>query len=165
MKSDTDLTNLQRITQSTVYGVATQGDSLWIGGSDGTALAYNIIDDTVKHTFNATWKVFRTYEQIGTKRTTYSYPCPFSPSVDGKVRLHYSLVGKSAASVSIRIYDFGMLPVKTVLQNVTRTGGSENDETWDGKGDNNKFVANGVYFYSVEIDNSEPIWGKVFVIR
>jgi hypothetical protein len=159
-----DATSLQQITQSAVYGVATQGDSLWIGGSDGTALGYNITDDTTAHTFHATWKIFRTYEQVGTKRTTYSYPCPFSPNNE-IVRLHYSLVGHSAASVTIRIYDFGMLPVKTVVQNVSRVGGSEYDESWNGMGDNGKFVANGVYFYRVEIDNSDPIWGKVFVIR
>jgi ligand-binding sensor domain-containing protein len=153
-----------QITQSAIYAVADQSDSLWVGGSDGTALAYNIVDDTTRKLFNATWKLFRTYEQIGTKQTTYSYPCPFSPGNE-LVRLHYSLAGHSAASVTIRIFDFGMLPVKTVIQNVSRAGGNEYDELWDGRGDNKKYVANGVYFYRVEIENSNPIWGKVFVIR
>ena len=160
-----DASSSQQIIQSAMYAVAPQGDSLWVGGSDGTALGWNIVDDTTKKTFHAMWKIFRAYQQIGTKHTTYSYPCPFSPSVDGEVRLHYSLVGKSAASVTIRIYDFGMLPVKTVIQNVSRAGGNEYDEIWNGKGDNGKFVANGVYFFRVDIENSDPIWGKVFVIR
>ncbi|HVN49351.1 MAG TPA: hypothetical protein VMU30_11100 [Bacteroidota bacterium] len=154
-----------QITQNAMYAVAAQGDSVWVGGSDGTALGYNIIDDTTKKVFTATWKLFRAYQHIGTQHTTYSYPCPFSPGNEF-VRLHYSLADRSStAFVTIRIFDFGMLPVKTVIQNVSRAGGNEYDELWDGRGDNKKFVANGVYFYRIDIENSDPIWGKVFVIR
>jgi hypothetical protein len=58
-----------------------------------------------------------------------------------------------------------MAPVKTLLRGATRTGSIERDEIWDGRDDIGRRVTNGVYFYRVEIGNSDPQWGKIFVLQ
>lgn len=154
-----DPTNRQRFVREDFYAVAVKGDTVWVGGPEG--IAYTIDDPT--RAFGSEWRTFRTYEPLGTSAATYSYPLPFSPD-DEVVRLHYS-TGGEARGVTIRIFDFSMLPVKTLVQNAPRSGSQEYDEIWDGKDEGGDRVSNGVYFYRVEIENKDPLWGKILVIR
>lgn len=114
--------------------------------------------------FGSEWKVFRTYQTLAEPSATYSYPSPFSPD-DEVVRIHYTVSRSSAQSITIRIFDFAMQPVRTLIQNAQRAGPREYDEIWDGNDNSGKRVANGVYFYRVEVDDAEPIWGKIFAIQ
>ena len=157
-----DPTNLQRFVSSVCYGVGIQGDTVWFGGPEGTA--YTI--DSPSQQFGSVWHIYRTAEQVGTKKVTYAYPNPFAPNNE-PVRLHYSLSADPAGTqgVSIRIFDYAMLPVRTLIQNASRPNGKEYDEIWDGKNDNHSIVVNGVYFYRVDIGNQTPIWGKIMVLR
>jgi ligand-binding sensor domain-containing protein len=154
-----DPVSLQRFGSSTIYAVAAQGDTIWVGGIDG--LAYTI--DSPSQPFGSVWHIFRTYQPIGNAAQTYSYPLPFSPAKE-VVRIHFSMQGR-AATVSIRIFDFAMQPVKTLLRNAMRSGALEHDEVWDGRDDLGRRVANGVYFFRVEIEGGEPLWGKILVLQ
>jgi hypothetical protein len=154
-----DAGNNQRFAREEIYAVAVKGDTVWIGGPEGAA--YTL--EGGGQAFGASWRVFRAYEPVGTPATTYAYPLPFSPD-DEVVRLHYSTNGLTAP-VTIRVFDFSMQPVKTLLQNAPRTGLQEHDEIWDGKDDRGNRVPNGVYFYRVEVQNQEPLWGKILVIK
>jgi hypothetical protein len=154
-----DPTTLQRFASPVVYGVGLKGDTVWVGGPEG--LAYTI--DSPSQSFGNSWKVFRTYEQLSSAGGTYSYPLPFSPASE-VVRIHYATASQSS-QVTIRIFDFGMQPVKTLLRDATRRGSAELDETWDGRDDLNRRVANGVYFYRVEIGDASPQWGKILVLQ
>jgi hypothetical protein len=58
-----------------------------------------------------------------------------------------------------------MAPVKTLLRGATRTGSVEHDEIWDGRDDLGRRVSNGVYFYRVELEDTDPQWGKIFVLQ
>jgi hypothetical protein len=58
-----------------------------------------------------------------------------------------------------------MQPVKTLLRDAMRRTSAEHDETWDGRDDFNRRVANGVYFYKIEIGDSSPQWGKILVLQ
>lgn len=151
-----------RTGQSTLspafYAAATSGDTLWAGSSDGTVKG---VDDGVEID-PASWQVFRAYVPVAATHTTYFYPNPFSPHLDVG-RIHYS-INKTQSTVTIRIYDFAMHVISTVLQNATRTTG-EQDEPWNGTDDGGKNVDNGVYFYSVALDGGNPIWGKILVVR
>ncbi len=157
-----DPTNLQRFVSSECDCVGVQGDTVWFGGPEGTA--YTI--DSPTQQFGSVWYIFRTAEQVGTKKVTYAYPNPFAPNNE-PVRLHYSLSADPSGTqaVSIHIFDYAMLPVRTLIQNASRTNGKEYDEIWDGKNDNHSIVVNGVYFYRVEIGNQTPMWGKILVLR
>ena len=135
------------------------GFTVWIAGSDGVA---STIDDNT-HPFGQVWQVLRTYEPVASRSSTYAYPDPFSPD-DEVVRFHYSTGGKDA-SVKIQVFDFGMNLVRTLLRGALRSGNTEHDEIWDGRDDQGRQVANGVYFYKVEAEKDAPAWGKVIVLQ
>jgi hypothetical protein len=154
-----DPTNLQRFSSPRVTGTGAKGDTVWVGGDEG--LAYTI--DSPGQPFGTSWKIFRTYVPVQASGKTYSYPLPFSPAAE-VVRIHYSTAGR-AARVTIRVFDYAMIPVKTLLRGAPRGGSIEYDETWDGRDDMGRRVSNGVYFYRIEMQDSDPQWGKIFVLQ
>ncbi len=153
-----DPNTLQRFGFPKMYSVGVQGDTVWVGTSEG--LAYTI--DSPAQPFGTSWRVFRTYEPVGTTAKTYSYPLPFSPD-DEVLRIHYGTQGKTVP-VSIRIFDFGMQPVRTLIQGAQRSGSIEHDEIWNGRDDAGRLVSNGAYFYRVEFEGNE-LWGKILVLQ
>ena len=138
--------------------------SVYIGTGDGMA---STIEDDI-NPFGSTWKIYRTYQAIGTVATTYAFPNPFAPTF-APVRIHYgaktTALGAPTRSVNIDIFDFGMNRVRTLIHNATRSASSEYDELWDGKSDDGTNMANGVYFYRIKIDNDEPMFGKILVLQ
>jgi hypothetical protein len=157
-----DPANLQRFFSTECYGVGPQGNTVWFGGPEG--IAYTV--DSPFQQFGTAWRIFRTAEQVGSEKRTYSFPNPFAPPHE-PARLHYSVsTGYSGTQdVSIRIFDYAMLPVRTLIQKASRQNGKEYDEIWDGMNDNRSLVTNGVYFYRVEIGDQSPLWGKILVLR
>ncbi len=154
-----DPASSQQFRASAIYAVGSEGDTIWVGGPDG--IAYTL--DSIGSTFGSNWKIFRTYVPVGIGPATYSYPLPFSPNQE-VVRIHYGLQGQSAP-VTIRIFDFAMQPVRTLLRNAFRPSSMEQDEIWNGNDDQGRRVTNGVYFYRIEIANRTPVWGKIMVIQ
>lgn len=146
-----------QITSREYFAVRTIADTVWAGGEDGL----------VKTTDGGTtWRVFRTYVPIGTagSKTAYAYPTPFSPQLStGITRIHYA--PKQNGKVTVKIYDFALNLVATLLNNQVRQAGVEYDEIWDGRNKDGKIVANGVYFFKVEAEGGQKEWGKVAVIR
>lgn len=146
-----------------MYSVAVdQEGGLWVGGSEGLAYTPNL---------GLTWRIFRSFPIPGEKGQpkTYAYPNPFSPlgthlegKSEGYVRFQYTVT--KPGSVTVLVYDSGLHLVRTVVQGKERSQGSFS-EVWDGKNDLGEVVANGVYFYRIEIGNETPIWGKVMVIK
>ena len=155
----------QAITSSSVFAAGVVSDTVYIGTNDGMASTV----DNIVSSFGSSWRVFRTYQPVGTSNSTYAYPNPFSPGQQ-QVRIHYGAKtyttgGASLRSVNIDLFDFGMNRVRTLLHNAQRPTGSEFDELWNGSADDGKTVANGVYFYRVKIDDDEPIFGKIIVLQ
>ncbi len=136
--------------------------SIWLGSTDGLAASTN---DGVS------WTIFRSFPKPGTDGTpeTYAYPNPFSPERhnvtggEGHVRFQYSL--RNAASVTVKVYDFGMNLVRTVTEGKERPAAGDYSELWDGRNDLGDIVANGVYFYRISVDGGTPLWGKVMVVN
>ncbi len=148
----------QSVLAGSFYAVAASGDSVWVGSGDGTA---EEIDNGTSFDSNG-WSVFRSYVSVGSSNFTYFYPNPFSPTLDVG-RIHYS-VRNAGSSVTIRIFDFSMHAIRTLIQNVPQNAG-EHDVPWNGLGDAGGMVDNGVYFYSVTVSNQAPAWGKILVVR
>lgn len=161
-----DAASKQRIASTKFYSVASLGTTSWFGGNDGVATT---VDDGATP-FGSNWKILRAAQVLASKTDTYAYPNPFSPD-DEVVRIHYSTAGtgarlaSSSIGATIRIFDFGMHLVRTLIQNAPRTIALETDEIWDGRDDHQHQVANGVYFYQVIIGSSDPMWGKILVIQ
>jgi hypothetical protein len=149
----------QRLVSNEVIAVAVKGDTVWVGTSDG--LAYTI--DNPSKPFGTEWTILRSYSPVGNSGQSYAYPLPFSPNLE-VVRIHYSTKGMTIP-VTIRIFNYALQPVRTLINKAIRSGIVENDEIWDGKDDRGNIVANGIYFYRLEMENSEPSWGKILVLK
>lgn len=152
----------QVIGSPSVFSVGVIGDTVYVGTSDGIASTI----DNINHQFGEEWSIFQTYEPVGTSGTSYAYPNPFIPRLEG-TRIHFSTPSPAPAQdeVSIEIFDFGMNRVRTLIRRAVRPGATETDEIWDGTNDNGEIVANGVYFYRIVINQAEPLFGKILVLQ
>ncbi|NOS85294.1 MAG: hypothetical protein HOP31_09155 [Ignavibacteria bacterium] len=148
-----------QIRTNLFYAVDSQGDSVWVGSGDGLART----TDTLTSPWVGKWKIFRAYQNITATNESYAAPNPYSPD-DEVCRIYYK-TGKTSTSVTIKIFDFAMFPVRTVIQNAQRTSPDVIWATWDGKRDDGTQVSNGVYFYRIQIDKDETVWGKILVLQ
>ncbi|MCK5739430.1 hypothetical protein KAH55_09620, partial [bacterium] len=139
---------------------STDESRLWVGTTDGLAT-------TADNGLN--WHVYRktiTTGQSGEPRT-YAFPTPFSPSRmnnlggDGFVRIQYNTT--EATSITLKVHDFAMELIKTVVTDQARPAG-DFSEVWNCRNGRNELVANGVYFYSVDIAGDGTYWGKIMII-
>ena len=147
----------QQILSTEFYAVRLVNDTIWAGNFDGLVRS---TDDGI------TWKVYRSFASIGSPQATssYAYPNPFSPLIANQnVRIHYK--PDANGEVTIKIYDFEMKLVKTILENTPRAGGVEYDQVWDGKNEKDEIVANGIYFFKLEGPGGQKEWGKIGVLR
>ena len=148
-----------RINTNSFYSVNSQGDSVWVGSGDGLART----TDTLTSPWVGKWKIFRAFQNITSTNETYAAPNPFSP--DDEVCRIFFKTGKTSSNITIKIFDFAMYPVRTVIQNANRTSPDVIWTSWDGKRDDGSQVTNGVYFYRIEVDKDETIWGKILVLQ
>ena len=164
-----DQTTKLSLTEKTFYSAGSQGNYVWLGSYDGLAR----IDEQTNIMWSGNWKVFFSSVHLNSNLESFAYPIPFSPRLD-RLKIKYSTGGKSE-NVTIRIFDFGMNLVKTVIQNVQRgnplhevdnLNSSANGviDFWDGKDESGNIVPNGVYFYRIDVGDNK-LFGKILVIQ
>ncbi|MBN1632968.1 MAG: hypothetical protein JW917_02240 [Ignavibacteria bacterium] len=148
------------VRTSSFYSGNYSTDTVYFGSADGLIRTIE-----TGNPWSAKWKIFRAIKEIDLSSETKSYaaPNPFAPSTE-VVRIFFK-TGKPASQVTIKIFDFGMNPVRTVIQNATRNSPDELFTIWDGKNDNGIIVANGVYFYRIAVDDDKYVWGKILVLQ
>lgn len=159
---ENELGTRQILADEVFFATADGNNNLWVATSNGLAKTTN---------FGATWQVFQVFEKTsqGGEPRTYAYPNPFSPNVhnqfngDGFVRFQYNT--KSDTRVTLKIYNFAMEHVHTVVENKARASAGDFYEIWNGRGFNSEVVANGVYFYQIELDGDGAFWGKLIVMK
>lgn len=153
----------RRILANEFFAVGVSaGHTLWVGTADGLARTAN---------GGLTWEVIQTFQPTGRDQTprTYAYPNPFSPNVynklngQGHVRFQYNTT--RATQVTIRLYDYAMQLVTTVVEGKPRPANGDFYEIWDGRDDQGQPVANGVYFYRLDLEGEGRFWGKVMVLN
>jgi len=135
------------------YAVDIVDGIIWAGGSDGV----------VRSIETGGWEVFRSGLDSDNH---YAYPSPFSPyhSTRKGTTIHFKPADDTRAT--IKIYDMNLELVKTVVPGIQRRGGVESDDiVWDGTDNDGDLVANGVYFYRIQLDSGDDLWGKVVVIK
>ena len=145
------------------YAAASNGNMVWLGSDQGLAK----IAESSDQMWVGNWKLFVASRAVSSGIKAYVYPNPFSPNVDEKLIFKYSTDGKEA-SVTIRIYDFGMNYVRTIIQNAPRNFNIDSGiepVTWNGKDDGGNIVPNGVYFYCIDLNNGKKLYGKILVIK
>lgn len=102
-----------------------------------------------------------------------AFACPGILKYDGQIRFVYNL--SKNGKVTIRVYDFNMDLVKTVIDNQPRPAGDQSTEsgrsndklkdTWDGTNTNGKNCAPGVYYFKITTDIGEHAFGKIVVAK
>lgn len=146
------------------------GKALWIGSGEGLARQVQ----TGNNSWTSDWQIFFASQKLTANSESYAFPNPYSPKTD-VCKIKYSTGGNSQ-SVTIRIFNFGMKPLRTVIQNAQRgnpthsVNTSSNGvngviDTWDGKDDAGQVVPNGVYFYRIDVGSNEPVFGKIMVLQ
>lgn len=153
-----DTQSRQIAAEERCYAVAAIGDDIYVANAD----ALMRTRDDATQFFGQEWKIFRAAQPVTIPGEAYAYPNPFAPD-DEVLRIRYHT--GPGGMVSIRIYDFAMMPVRTLLQHASRTPDSEHDEVWDGKNDDGKQVANGVYYIEVTVDDASPVWTKAIALQ
>jgi len=131
--------------------------NLWFGSIDGLVRLQQITSAF----WSGTWSIFFASEPLKSNSDTYAFPNPFSPS-GGTTRIKYTIA--SGSQVTIRIFDFGMNLVKTIIQNAARSAGDK-FESWNGRDENGNIVPNGVYFYRIDVNSDKPMYGKIMTAR
>ncbi|MFQ5708369.1 MAG: hypothetical protein ACE5HO_13010 [bacterium] len=136
--------------------------TLWAGTADGLA----------KTSDNGlTWEIFQAFQPTGREDAprTYAYPNPFSPNLsnalnnEGHVRFQYNTTRETR--VTLKIYDFAMQLVATVVEDKPRPANGDFHEFWNGRDSRGKQVDNGVYFYRLELEGEGSFWGKLIVLN
>ncbi len=143
------------------YCAMADGISLWAGTADGLIKTEN---DGI------TWRIYRSFPEPGKNNEpeTYAYPNPFSPARhnllegDGHVRIQYHTNNRS--NITIEIFDFCMKRVTTIAKDKMIPAAGTYTEVWNGKNDYREIVANGVYFYKLNITGQGTYWGKIVVL-
>ncbi len=131
---------------------------VWLGSADGLA--------RLRETdfWQGEWKIYLASQKLASERSTYCYPNPYSPKLD-QLKIKYSTGGKDA-SVTIRVFDFGMNYIRTVIQNAPRNKTIESPpDYWDGRDDSGKILPNGVYIYRVDVNDEDPLFGKIIYLQ
>jgi hypothetical protein len=150
-------------------GFGHNGAHLWLGSDDGL-----VFQRDAKVGWGANWKVFIASPKVNQTSESICYPNPFAPGKE-VLYIKYS-TGAQTASVTIRIFNFAIQYVRTIIQDAPRgnmshqvnspVGGVNGIlDVWDGKDDVGNIVPNGVYFYRIDIGSDEPLFGKIVVMR
>ncbi len=151
------------ILENQFYSAAVQNKSgkffIWLG-SAGEGLAKL---EEAGGIWKGDWTIYLASQPTKELTESYSFPNPFSPDNE-YTRIKYKL-GSASSSVTIRIMDFGMNLVKTLVQNISKNADTEYFEVWNGKDESGSVVANGVYFYRIDFDSGDPVFGKIMVLR
>lgn len=110
--------------------------------------------------WDGNWSVYLSSGKLESNDDSYAFPNPFSPDVEfTKIKFNLS----KSSDVTIRIMDFGMNLVRTLVQNYPLSEG-DNFVVWDGRDENGKILPNSVYFYRIDRGGSDPIFGKIMVL-
>ena len=142
----------------------------WIASSNGLFLSNREIPgDTSEFTL-----LHRDRAVQGGLKETYAQPGiindDYRNSGASKTTFVYKL--GSDAKVTIRVFDFSMQLVKTIIDNAPRKAAnalgrstSDKDDVWDATTGTGKPVAPGLYYYKITTSTGERSFGKIVVAK
>tara|TARA_B100000945_G_scaffold242143_1_gene198229 strand:+ start:2874 stop:4541 length:1668 start_codon:yes stop_codon:yes gene_type:complete len=161
---DQTIFSQKQILSDVVYTVAIddRGDSLkfWIGTPDGVAISGDM--------HGSSWSILQAdYD----KDQVYAYPNPFSPLThnqldgNGYVRFHTGALGGN--KLTLDVFSFSMEKVHHQDYKLNSYRGAIK---WDGRGQDGKPVANGVYFARLKFSSKDgqpasQKWTKLIVVK
>ena len=151
----------------TFVGLERVGDVLWAGAEKGLGRSedeggtWRVIRDLIRTRSLDTGAFVSPGGVPDSTALTYAAPNPFAPSRE-TATIVFSL--EREAQVSIAIYDFASRLVRDLIGAGIFAGGTDHRIAWDGRDMDNQSVANGTYFYRIELDTGRQAFGKVVVL-
>jgi hypothetical protein len=148
--------------------------NLWIATSGGLFFSENVSPGEIVRSCRV---VKRSPSLASGLEKTYARPGILKSGIyDSKASRTVFIYNLSKdAKVTIRIYDYSMDHVKTVVSGKFRKAGKnggpmgrstvEAEDNWDGRNENGKMVAPGVYYYKITADSGERAFGKCIVAK
>ncbi|HCD53620.1 MAG TPA: hypothetical protein DEQ34_14325 [Balneolaceae bacterium] len=140
--------------------VAATNDKIWVATTDGIISSDNYGDTWQIHRVNFPLSGGNVYDDEAATVSSYAYPNPYSPEQHDIVRIRFEV--KDQNNVRVRIFDFGMNLVRDI-ENGSRSPGNY-EAIWDGLDGRGRRVANGPYFYIIEM-GSRKVTGKILLIE
>jgi WD40 repeat protein len=148
--------------------------NLWIATSEGLFLSQNVNPKKIIRSCNL---VKRAPSVASGLKKTYARPGILKSGIQdmksSRAVFVYNL--SKDARVTIRVYDYNMDHVKTVIDGKFRKAGNnggpmgrstvESEDYWDGKTEGGKLVAPGIYYYKITTDKGERAFGKMIVAK
>jgi hypothetical protein len=92
----------------------------------------------------------------------FAFPSPFSPYRDGFITIRYGLA--YGGTVTLDIYDFAGRRVRRLVNGEYRGPGDRIDEIWRGEREDGAPAANGIYFFTLQVDGEAAARGKFVVL-
>lgn len=162
-----DLLFVKKSDSSGNFYVATSGGTF---SSDGLYSSYNERPGVTSDTFRLDRHAKEIKSGLG---ETYALPGILSDSylMSGTSKTTFIYRLSRNARVTIKIYDYNMQHVKTVIDNESRnampTGRSTdvNRDTWDATTFSGRPVAPGIYYYKITTSTGERAFGKIVVAK
>lgn len=151
----------------TFVGLERVGDVLWAGAEKGLGRSedegstWRVIRDLIRTRSLDTGAFVSPGGVPDSTALTYGAPNPFAPSRE-TATIVFSL--EREAQVSIAIYDFASRLVRDLISAETFAGGADHRIAWDGRDTDGQSVANGTYFYRIELNTGRQVFGKVVVL-
>ena len=151
----------------TFVGLERVGDVLWAGAEKGLGRStdeggtWRVIRDLVRTRSLDTGTFVGTGGVPDSTALTYVAPNPFAPSRE-TATLVFSL--EREANVTIAIYDFASRLVRDLISAEPFAGGADHRVAWDGTDQDGQSVANGTYFYRIQLSTGQLAFGKVVVL-
>ena len=86
-----------------------------------------------------------------------AYPNPFNPTTTIEFEVPYSM------DIVLNVYDISGKLVKTLVNDMKNTG--KHSVVWDGKNENGKSAANGMYIYKLISNQNLSISNKMILMK
>ncbi len=148
------------------------GGYLWIATSEGLFFSRNETPSRSATDTTSFILVKRAPAIDAGLKKSYARPGILTPAVT-TCKFIYNI--SDTALVTIKVYDYNMDLVKTVIERRRRVSGQfggplgrstvESEDYWDGTNGNGRPVAPGVYYYKITTDKGERAFGKIVVAR
>ena len=151
--------------------------SLWIASSTNSLPSDNglffSLDEKADEADTAAFHyVHRDKKLSSGLKESYAYPGIINGLGNAKAVFAYNLTKPS--KVTIRIFDWNMDLVKTVIRDKDRPAGNDRangrstnaaEDWWDGTNTYGKRIAVGVYYYKISAQSGEHSFGKIIVAK
>jgi len=144
---------------------------LWIGTSDGVFVSRDEIPGKTSDGFTIIKHARRLKSGL---KESYALPGILAHDTKNAKGIVFVYNLSKDADVTIRVYDYNMDLVTTIIEKQPRIAGSrttfgrstdERVDTWDGTNRLGRPVAPGVYYYKITTSTGERTFGKIIVAR